>query len=68
MLGGMDQRVNFADAAYEPSDEDLQRLAREAFEDVPRLNREALDRLYAEVRALRAQVQARLAARAGDRG
>jgi predicted Zn-dependent protease with MMP-like domain len=53
---------NLADPDFEPSDEELQQLARDAFADVPARNREAQQRLWDEIAALRAQVLARLAA------
>ena len=54
---------NLADPDYEPSDEELQQLARDAFADVPAQHREAQQRLWDEIAALRAQVLARLASR-----
>ena len=53
---------NLADPEFEPSDEELQQLARDAFADVPARNREAQQRLWDEIAVLRAQVLARLAA------
>jgi predicted Zn-dependent protease with MMP-like domain len=54
---------NLADPDYEPSDEELQQLARDAFADVPAQHRAARQRLWDEIAALRAQVLARLASR-----
>jgi predicted Zn-dependent protease with MMP-like domain len=53
---------NLADPDFEPSDEELQQLARDAFADVPARYREAQQRLRDEIAALRAQVLTRLAA------
>ncbi|HSK03007.1 MAG TPA: hypothetical protein VK932_17270 [Kofleriaceae bacterium] len=54
---------NLADPDYEPSDEELQQLARDAFADVPARQREAQRRLWDQIAALRAEVLARLAIR-----
>lgn len=54
---------NLADPDYEPSDEELQQLARDAFADVPARHHEATQRLWDQIAALRAQVLARLATR-----
>lgn len=45
---------NFADPDFEPTDEDLRALSREAFADVGARHREALERLRGEIAALRA--------------
>ncbi len=59
----MQQRtVNLADPSYEPTDDDLRALASEAFADVARRRREALERLYREIAVLREAALARLAA------
>ena len=55
---------NLADPAYEPSDEELQQLARDAFADVAERNREAQRQLWEQIEALRTEVRAWLAARA----
>lgn len=55
---------NLADPAYEPSDEELQQLARDAFADVAERNREAQPLLWEQIAVLRAEVKAWLAARA----
>jgi predicted Zn-dependent protease with MMP-like domain len=54
---------NLADPDYEPSDEELQQLAHDAFAEVPARQREAQRRMWDEIAALRAQVLARLATR-----
>jgi predicted Zn-dependent protease with MMP-like domain len=54
---------NLADPDYEPSDEELQQLARDAFADVPARHRAAQKRLWDQIAALRAEVLARLATR-----
>jgi hypothetical protein len=46
-------RVNMADPSYEPSDDELRQLSREAFSGVPAANREAQAKLRREIRALR---------------
>jgi hypothetical protein len=51
----MGQVVNFADPEFEPTDEQLHQLSREAFADVARLHAEALVRLRQEIQVLRAQ-------------
>lgn len=55
----MAQRVNFGDPTFEPTDEQLQELSREAFADVAKNMREALDRMRAEIARLRAENAAR---------
>ncbi len=54
---------NLADPEYEPSDEELQQLARDAFADVPAQHRETQQRIRDEIAALRVQALARLANR-----
>jgi hypothetical protein len=54
---------NLADPDYEPSDEELQQLARDAFADGPARHREAQQRTWDQIAELRAQVLARLATR-----
>jgi hypothetical protein len=54
---------NLADPDYEPTDEELKQLSRDAFADVPARLREAQRRLWDEIEAQRAQVLARLANR-----
>lgn len=54
---------NLADPDYEPSDEELQQLARDAFADVPARHHAARQRMWEKIAALRAQVLARLANR-----
>jgi hypothetical protein len=58
----MSHDVNLADPSFEPTDDDLRQLSREAFADVPAQQREALARLRREVTALRAEALAHLAA------
>ncbi|MBI5498092.1 MAG: hypothetical protein HY904_24025 [Deltaproteobacteria bacterium] len=48
----MSRKTNFADPAYEPTDEELVELSHEAFADVTARHQAALQRLYAEVRRL----------------
>ena len=55
--------LNLADPNFEPTDEDLQRLSREAFADVAARNREALERIHAEIAVLRAAVLKRVRGR-----
>lgn len=57
----MSSRLNFGDSEFEPTDEQLQALSREAFADVAELNRKALARLRAEIEELKAEALARLA-------
>jgi hypothetical protein len=47
---------DFGDPTYEPTDDDLRALSREAFEGVSERRCAALAQLEAEVRALRAAV------------
>lgn len=53
---------NLADPSYEPSDEELQQLARDAFADVPANIVEAQRRNMLEIESLRREALARLAA------
>jgi hypothetical protein len=57
----MSSRPNFGDSEFEPTDEQLQALSREAFADVAELNRKALARLQAEIEVLKSEALARLA-------
>lgn len=57
------RKVNLADPDYEPTDEDLQRLAHEAFEDVPRRRAAALERLHARIAEDRRRLEGERAAR-----
>ncbi|MBX3466889.1 MAG: hypothetical protein KF878_08320 [Planctomycetes bacterium] len=57
----MVQQPNFGDAEFEPTDEQLQALTREAFAGVAEEHRRALARLRAEIEALRSEALARLA-------
>jgi hypothetical protein len=57
----MSHDVNLADPSFEPTDDDLRQLSREAFADVSAQRREALARLRREVTALRAEALAHLA-------
>ena len=50
----MSTRVNLADADYEPSDEDLDRLAREAFSGVAERHAVAVVAMKARIAELRA--------------
>jgi len=47
--------INLADPAFEPTDEQLQQLARDAFADVGERHRAALARLRARILAGRAE-------------
>jgi hypothetical protein len=51
---------NFADPSYEPTDEDLLELAREAFAGVREANERALQGVHAQIAARRVEVLARL--------
>lgn len=57
----MNMAPNFGDSDFEPTDEQLQALSREAFADVAELNGRALARLRAEIEELRSEALARLA-------
>ncbi len=52
--------TNFGDPTFEPTDEELARLMREAFADVPARGAAALARIHHEVEGLREQAMARL--------
>ena len=52
--------MQFGDAEFEPSDDELRALSREAFADVAARHAAALDRLWAEIDQLRAAALARL--------
>lgn len=54
----MTHRVNLADPNYEPTDEDLQRLSREAFSGLSEQEIEMEARLRREVSALRIEALA----------
>jgi len=56
----MTQRVNFGDPTFEPTDEQLQELSREAFVNIGTNMREALDRMRIEIARLRAESAARV--------
>jgi hypothetical protein len=53
--------ANFGDADFEPTDEQLVELSREAFAEVNDRHRDAMARLRAEVATLRQDVLARVA-------
>jgi len=53
--------ANFGDPDFEPTDEQLQGLAHEAFAAVPGRHRETMARLRHEVATLRQEALARLA-------
>jgi hypothetical protein len=57
----MSMAPNFGDADFEPTDEQLQALSREAFADVAELHGRALARLRAEIEVLKSEALARLA-------
>jgi hypothetical protein len=56
----MPQQANFADADYEPTDEDLQALAQEAFAQVTERHVDALTRLRRRIAELRTEALVRL--------
>lgn len=58
-LSAMSPAPNFADATFEPTDEQLEQLSREAFADVAKQHDEALARLRRHVAELRALALAR---------
>lgn len=58
----MSDNVNLADPNFEPTDEQLRELSREAFADVGARQRDALARLWRDVATLRAAALARLVA------
>ncbi len=56
-------RIDLADPAYEPSDEDFGRLMRTAFADVQQAREESLQAMRARIGALRIEARAGLEAR-----
>lgn len=56
----MPSNVNFADPEFEPSDDELRELSREAFADVASLRAESNERLRARIAVLRGESFARL--------
>ena len=52
--------TNFGDPSYEPTDEELAELMREAFADVPARSAAALARLRQQIAELRVQAMANL--------
>lgn len=56
----MTRVTNFGDPSFEPTDEELAELMREAFADVPARSAAALSRIRHEIEELRAQAMARL--------
>ena len=50
-------RINLADAECEPTDEELQELANEAFAKVKLANEQALARLHQRIAAARRQIR-----------
>lgn len=54
----MPNEVNFADPDFEPTDEQLRQLSREAFADVEARQQDALARLRRDIAALRAEALA----------
>jgi predicted Zn-dependent protease with MMP-like domain len=56
----MPRVTNFGDPSFEPTDEELAELMREAFADVPARSAAALARVQQEIAELRAQAMARL--------
>lgn len=63
----MPSEADFGDPEFEPTDEQLQALSREAFAEVGAKNVAALERLRAEVSELRARVLMDLASRGSPR-
>jgi len=61
----MTRVTNFGDPSFEPTDEELADLMREAFADVPARSAAALARIRQEIEELRAQAMARLEQRLG---
>lgn len=61
----MTRVTNFGDPSFEPTDEELAELMREAFADVPARSAAALARIRQEIEELRAQAMARLEQRLG---
>jgi hypothetical protein len=56
----MTRATNFGDPSFEPTDEELAELMREAFADVPARSAAALSRIRKEIEELRAQAMVRL--------
>ncbi|MBC7976657.1 MAG: hypothetical protein H7138_16915 [Myxococcales bacterium] len=56
----MTRVTNFGDPSFEPTDEELAELMREAFADVPARSAAALSRIRQEIEDLRVQAMARL--------
>lgn len=56
----MTRVVNFGDPSFEPTDEDLAELMRDAFADVPARSAAALARVHQEVERLRTRAMGRL--------
>jgi hypothetical protein len=56
----MTRVTNFGDPSFEPTDEELAELMREAFADVPVRSAAALSRIQQEIEGLRVQAMARL--------
>jgi len=59
---GMGDRINLADPAYEPSDDDLARLMREAFTGLHDAREDSLRAMRARIEGLRVDALARFAA------
>jgi hypothetical protein len=57
---GMTRVTNFGDPSFEPTDEELAELMREALADVPARSAAALSRSRQEIEELRARATARL--------
>jgi hypothetical protein len=60
LLVTMTRVTNFGDPSFEPTDEELAELMREAFADVPVRSAAALSRIQQEIEGLRVQAMARL--------
>lgn len=60
LQGRMTRVTNFGDPSFEPTDEELAELMREAFADVPARSAAALSRIREEIEELRVQAMARL--------
>lgn len=58
----MSARGNLADPAYEPSDDDLERLMRDAFEHVRDAREESLRAMRARIERLQVEARARFEA------
>lgn len=63
----MSDRVNFADPEYEPTDDDLRQLSREAFAHVRAAHEAALVEMRARIEKERVEVLRRVHARLGRR-